>query len=141
MPLIILINLTFSLGIFPNCLKIAKIIPILEKGDQQECNNYRPISLLSNISKLTEKLLQNHFYSFLEQNNCLFNYQFRFRNNHSTNHALISWTEKIQKVIDDGKFVCEVFLDFQKAFDNRKSSDPNLKTWTLRSERCAFKFI
>ena len=104
-PLTILMNLTFSFGIFPNCLKIAK-------GDQQECNNYRPISLLSNISKQIEKLLNNHLYSFFEQNNCLFNYQFGFRN-----HALISITEKIRKVIDDGKFVCGVFLDFKKAFN------------------------
>ena len=103
-PLTILINLTFSLGIFPNCLKIAKVIPVFKKGDQQEFNNYRPISLLSNISKLIEKLLNNRLYSFPKQNNCLFNYQFGFRNNHSTNHALISIAEKIQKVIDDGKF-------------------------------------
>ena len=80
-------------------------------------NNYRPISLLSNISKLIEKLLHNRLYSSLEQNNCLFNYQFGFRNNHSTNHALISITKKIQKVIDDGKFTSEVFLDFKKVFD------------------------
>ena len=86
-------------------------------GDQQECNNYRPIFLLSNISELIEKLLHNHLYSFLEQNKCLFNYQFGFRNNHSTNHALISITKKVPKVIDDGKFACGVFLDYQKAFD------------------------
>ena len=72
---------------------------------------------MSNISKLIEKLLSNRLYSFLEQNNCLFNYQFGFRNNHSTNHALISITQKIQKVIDDGKFTSEVFLDFKKVFD------------------------
>ena len=96
-PLTILINLTFSLRIFPNCLKIAKVIPVFKKGDQQECNKYRPISLLSNISKLIEKLLSNHLYSFLEQNNCLFKYQYGFRNNHSTNHASISITEKNSK--------------------------------------------
>ena len=97
--------------------KIAKVIPVFKKGDQQECNNYRPISLLPNTSKLIEKLLNNCLYSFLEQNNCFFNYQFGFRNNHSTNHALISITQKIQKVIDDGKFTSEVFLDFKKVFD------------------------
>ena len=57
-PLTILINLTFSLGILLNCLKIAKVIPVFKKVDQQECNSYRPTSLLSNnISKLIEKLL------------------------------------------------------------------------------------
>ena len=72
---------------------------------------------MSNISKLIEKFLNNRFYSFLEQNSSLFNYQFGIRNDHSTNHALISITEKIRKVIDDVKFACGVFLDFKKVFD------------------------
>ena len=67
---------------------------VFKKGDQQECNNNRPISLLSNISKLIEKLSNNHLHYFLERNTCLFNYQFGFRNNHSTNNTLISITEK-----------------------------------------------
>ena len=50
------------------------------------------------------------------QNKCLFNYQFGFRNHYSTNHALISIAEKIGKALDEGKFACGVFLDFQKAF-------------------------
>ena len=85
-PLTTLINLTFSLGLSPNYLKIAKVIPVLKKGNQQECSNYRPISLLTNISKLIQKLLHNRLCSFLEQNNCLFKYQFGFKKNHSTNH-------------------------------------------------------
>ena len=77
-PLSSLINLSFDTGEFPNCLKLAKVIPVYKKGDQQECNNYRPISLLSNISKLIEKLLYNRLHKFLNQNKCLFNYQFGF---------------------------------------------------------------
>ena len=65
-PLTILINLTFSFGIFPNCLKVAKVIPVFTEDPQQECNNYIPISMLSNISKLIKKLLHNRLYSFLE---------------------------------------------------------------------------
>ena len=53
----------------------------------------------------------------MNQNKCLFNNQFGFRNHHSTNHALISITEKIRNALDDGKYGCGVFLDFQKAFD------------------------
>ena len=82
-----LINLSFNIGNFPNCLKLTKVIPVYKKRYQQECNNYRPISLLSNISKLIGKLLYNRFYKFLNQNKCLFNYQFGFRNHNSTNHA------------------------------------------------------
>ena len=59
-----LINLSFDTGDFRNCLKLAKVMPVYNKGDQCECNNYRPISLLSNISKLIEKLLYNSFTNF-----------------------------------------------------------------------------
>ena len=53
----------------------------------------------------------------MNQNKCLFNYKFGFRNHNFTNHALISITEKIRKALDEGKFACGLFLDFQKAFD------------------------
>ena len=112
-----IINLAFETGIFPDILKTTKMIPIFKKGDQQDCNNYRPISLLSNIGKIIEKLIHKRLFKFLNSNNCLFNYQFGFRNHHSTNHALISITEKNRKAVDDGKIACGVFLDFQKAFD------------------------
>ena len=77
-------------------------MPIFKKGDQQDCNNYRPISVLSNFSKLIEKLQYNRF---------------GFRNHHSPNQASISITETIRNALNDGKYLCGVFLDFQKAFD------------------------
>ena len=52
-----LINLSFAQGNFPTILKIAKVIPIHKKGNKSECDNYRPTSLISNISKLLEKLV------------------------------------------------------------------------------------
>ena len=73
--------------------------------------------LLSNISKIIEKLVHRQLYGFLEFNNYLYTNQFVFRNLHSTNHALITITEKIRKAIDNGEITCGVFLDLQKAFD------------------------
>ena len=73
--------------------------------------------LLSNISKIIEKLVHRQLYEFLEFNNHLYTNQFGFRNLHSTNHALITITEKIRKAIDNGEITCGVFLDLQKAFD------------------------
>ena len=116
-PLTYVINLAFETGIFPEILKTAKVIPIFKKGNQQDCNNYRQISLQSNIDKIIEKPIQKRLFNFLNYNNCPHNCQFGFRNHHSTDHGLISITEKIQKAIDDGKLTCGVFLDFQKAFD------------------------
>ena len=112
-----LINLSFPSGTIPEIIKQAKVISIFKKGDQQNYNNYRPISLLSNINNIIEKLIHKQLYGFLENNNCLYVHQFGFRNNHSTNHALIRITEKITNALDDGKITCGVFLDLQKVFD------------------------
>ena len=75
------------------------------------------MSLLSNVSKIFEKIIHARLSVFLSTNNFLYEKQFGFRNQHSTNHALTEITEKMKQGCDSGKFVCGVFLDFQKAFD------------------------
>ena len=71
-----------------------------------------------NISKLFEKLMYSRLYHFLDSFKCLYELQFGFRSNTSTNnHALISITEKIREAIDSGNFACGIFVDLQKAFD------------------------
>ena len=116
-PLVYLINFSFSTGVFPDLLRIANIIPVLEKGDRQDYNNYRPISLISNLSKLIEKLAHKRLYNFLEKYSLLFEKQYGFRMKMSTNHALIEITNKIQEACDKGSFAF-VFLDFKKACDS-----------------------
>ena len=114
----LLINLTFETGIFPSTLKTVKVIPIFKnKGSNQDVNNYRPISLLSNVDKIIEKLVYSRLISFLDLHNILSNRQFGFRKKHSTKLALISLTEEIRRSLDSGKFSCGVFIDLQKAFD------------------------
>ena len=73
------------------------------------------MSLLPNISKIIKKAMYTRIYNFLEKYYCLYKNQFRFRNSHSTNHALISITEKIRQSLDKNEYSCGVFLDFQKA--------------------------
>ena len=116
-PISQVFNKSLELGVFPQKMKIAKIIPFFKKEDKLDCNNYRPISLLPNISKIFEKLMHNRLSKFLEESKCLFSKQFGFRSKHSTTHALIDLTENIRKALDDKEFACGVFLDFQKAFD------------------------
>ena len=115
--LTLLINLTFSEGKFSSILNVGKIFPVHKKGCKTEVTNYRPISLLSNISKIIEKIVHDKLYMFLGKNNAFCNYQFGFRNKHSTNHALIEITEQIRNACDKNLFTCGVYLDLQKASD------------------------
>ena len=87
-PVADLINLSFSTGKFPS-LQIAKVIPIFKKGDKLDCNNYRPISLIFNISKIIEKLMHRRLFLYLAQNSFLYNLQLGFRNGHSATLALL----------------------------------------------------
>ena len=112
-----LINLSFTTAVFPDLLKIAKVTPIHKKGNKFDYQNYRPISLLSVYSKIYEKTIYSRIYSYLVQNNLIYSKQFGFRGNHSTNHAVISITEHIKKLLDNGQYVCGVFIDLEKAFD------------------------
>ena len=115
-PLTIITNMSFITGQFPTKGREAHIILSYKKGDKSECSNYRPISLLPN-SKIIEKAMSTRLCNFLEKYNCLCKKEFRFRNSHSTNHALKSITEKIRESLDNNEYSCGVFLDFQKAFD------------------------
>ena len=71
-PLSDMINMSFSQGVFPNILKIVNVILIHKKGDKLGCNNYRPISLLYNISKIFEKSMHICLVKFLRKNNLYF---------------------------------------------------------------------
>ena len=88
-------------GIFPSILKSAKLVPVFRKDAKLDYSNYRPISLLSNIEKILEKLMYKILYTFLNNNNIIYNSQFGFRQYYSTLHALINITENIRKTLDE----------------------------------------
>ena len=117
LPISIIFNISITTGTFPRLLKTSKTIPVYKKGSKLKINNYRPISLLSNINKIFEKLMFNRVYKFLELNRSIYDLQFGFRAKHGTNHALIEITEKIRCALDNHEFACGIFIDLQKAFD------------------------
>ena len=97
-------------GVHPDWLKIAKTIPIFKKSSKLNTSNYRPISLLSNLNKILEKLMFNRIYKFLEQHINLDSIrntpQIKYRN-----------TETIRKALDMDDYACGIFIHLQKAFD------------------------
>ena len=110
-------NLSFKQGKFIECFKIAKVVPIHKSGKKNDFNNYRPISLLSSLSKVLEKLVYNRVYAFFSKHNILFEAQFGFRKNSSTSHAATMLVEKITQAFECKKKALGVFLDLSKAFD------------------------
>ena len=105
-------RLSSSSDIFPNKIKLAKIIPVFKKGSPLLLSNYRPISLLTVFSKILEKLVFTRTTTFLQNNDILHESQFGFRKQHSTTHAFLTLINKITRSIDSGTHTVGVFLDF-----------------------------
>ena len=112
-----IINMSISKGVYPDSLKIARVSPIFKKGVKSDPNNYRPISVLSLINKVFEKVLHARLYSYLNKYNILYEYQFGFREGHSTNQALTEITDNIRFAMDRQLLTCGIFIDLTKAFD------------------------
>ncbi|XP_065680637.1 uncharacterized protein LOC136094560 [Hydra vulgaris] len=96
-PLLHIFNLSLKQGVFPDNLKIAKVIPVLKSGDPSDTTNYRPISILSCFSKILERVMYNRLYSYLNVNNILYHKQFGFKSGHSTDHAITHLVHDIFK--------------------------------------------
>ena len=116
-PLEILLNTSFSSGIVPTKFKQASVVPVYKTKSPTSLCNYRSISLLSIFNKLLEKLMYKRLLDFFEKKKVLFKKQFGFRENHSTDHAILSIIHNIQLAIGERDFSCRIFLDFSKAFD------------------------
>ena len=111
------INEAMMGGVFPTVLKIAKVIPLYKGGEKCNPTNYRPISLLTHISKVFEKILNSRLVSFIEKNKILTNHQYGFRKNYSTTLAITDLYESLLEKKERGEISCLLFLDFAKAFD------------------------
>ena len=108
-----------SSGVFPDRLKISKIIPIFKSDNASLGQNYQPISILPPFSKIFDRAVYNRIFQFLVDNDILFKHQFGFRPGHSTSHALINFVNKVANAVDRQKYLAgiHVFIDLSKAFD------------------------
>ena len=107
-----------SLGIFPNSWKQATVTPIFKNsGSPSDFRQYRPISLLSCLSKILERLVFSSIYSHLTDNNLLSDRQSGYRSGHSTQLQLMYLNHNLYKQLDEGRDMTAVFLDISKYFD------------------------
>ena len=107
-------NRSISTGIFPCDWKVAKVTPIHKDGDKSDMDNYRPISVISIIAKIMEKLVHSQLYSYLERFDILTSSQHGFRPLHSTVTALLKLTNQWYQNMDEGLINGIVFLDLKK---------------------------
>ena len=136
-----MVNLSLVEGL-PKAWKMA-VITMIPKKDLKSSNyaDYRPISLLSCVGKLAERVIKNRLYNFLEGKNLIINEQSGFRNKRGTADNLLFMTQKIQECLNRGIKVCGIFFDISKAFDKVWHSGLNYKLIYLGVPMYIIRFI
>ena len=104
-------------GIFPDKLKTGRISPIYKKDNEELLENYRPVSTLPIFGKIFEKIIFARMYSFITSQNILYENQYGFRKQHSTNHAINYSVSHVSKLTREKQHVLGIFIDLSKAFD------------------------
>ena len=112
-----LINLSLSQGVVPQKWKLANVIPLFKKGEKDDTNNYRPVSLLSCVSKILERVVFKHLFNYLRDNQFISPHQSGFQPGDSTTNQLSYLYHVFADALDKKKDVHIVFCDVKKAFD------------------------
>ena len=116
-PLAHVINLSLVQGVVPEDLKSARVVPLFKKNDKTSVGNYRPVSILSIVSKIFEKVVYDQIELYFKEKKLLYEFQSGFRSGFSTDTCLIHLTDFIRHEMDKGNIVGMILLDLQKAFD------------------------
>ena len=112
-----LFNCSITSGVFPEKMKLAHISPLYKGGDSTQAKNYRPVALLSIISKLLERIVYEQLNSYLQLWDILPDQQYAYRKQRSTEDALTVAIDRLYAARDDKKYSASVFIDLSKAFD------------------------
>ena len=110
-----LFNRSFSLGVRPSAWKEALVIPVHKGGSKSSASNYRPIALLSVVSKVMEKIVPKRLSAFLDP--LLSKKQSGFRRHDGTSYQLLRLVQEWSDALDSSHLVGVIFFDFRKAFD------------------------
>ena len=103
---------------FPNCWRVSSVVPVFKNvGERSTAKNYRPVSLLSVVSKVFEKLVNNRIVDHLEKCDLFSDFQYGFRSSRSTADLLTVVSDRIAKAFNRSGATRAVALDISKAFD------------------------
>lgn len=114
-PLCLIYNISLATGIFPDEWKVAKVVPVLKSGDNDLVSNYRPISILSTMSKVFEILICPYISEHVKP--LITDHQHGFMKSRSTATNLISFVGRLAEAIDARQEVDVIYTDLSKAFD------------------------
>ena len=104
-------------GEIPLLMKKANIIPVHKGGSLGLPKNYRPIALTSHLTKVFEKVIRTAIGSYMERNNLFNPSQHGFRHGHSCLSQLIAHYDQVLQLLEEGKNIDVIYVDFAKAFD------------------------
>ena len=136
-----LFNTSLETGVFPELMKTAEVVPLHKGGDKSQETNYRPISLLTTLSKILEKVMYKRVYNFLNSTGQIYNKQYGFRSKHSTDQAVSEIMAKILKNAEKQIPSIALFLDLSKAFDTLEHSIVLYKMERYGIRGCALKWF
>lgn len=108
-PLEIIFNMSLSSGIFPSNWKVAKVMPLFKKGDRHSPSNYRPISLLSTVGKVFERVIFKHLYNYFVENSLFYKHQSGFMHAHSTVYQLIEIYHNICIALEEKNMYVQMY--------------------------------
>ena len=113
-----LVNISYKKSTFPNCLKKGIVKAVYKKEDPEDPSNYRPLTILSTLSKVFERSAADQQMKFYMENQILNSFQYAYMKGHSTETCLNEMTNYIYSELDQGNLVGVASLDLSKAFDS-----------------------
>ncbi len=118
-PITSIVNLSLSSGVFPEEMKLAFVTPLLKKPNLcvDDPNNYRPVSLLSFLSKLIERVVAEQLSKYLTACDLYVSVQSAYRPNHSMETALLKVVNDLLLAVENGHAAVLALLDQRTAFD------------------------
>ena len=109
-----IINMYIENNCYPDDVKLAEVSPVFKKKDDLDKENYRPVSVLSHVPKVLERIMYQQMEDFMKDK--LLNLLTGFTENHNNQHCLMSMLERWKKTLDKEGYICAIFMDLSKVF-------------------------